>query len=166
MLVIGFTHGASTTLGIALVLVAALGWSACNLIVKRYKPADMLAFIVWSSVFSAPALYLLTWLQHGAAPFSALLSGVTAAAAGSVLFQAYVTTIFGYKVWNDLMKTYPAAQVAPLSLIVPVSGIATSYLVFNERFDMAVWAGIMAMLAGVAVFVLGARIRLRGPVAA
>lgn len=160
-LVIGVTRGASTTLGIALVLVAALSWSACNMIVKRHKPKDMLAFVVWSSVFSAPVLFALTWLQHGTAPFMALLHGVAPAAAGSVLFQAYVTTIFGYKVWNDLMKTYPAAQVAPLSLIVPVSGIATSYLVFNERFDAAVWLGVVAMLAGVAVFVLGARIRRR-----
>ncbi|HEY4293841.1 EamA family transporter [Luteibacter sp.] len=165
-LVIGFTRGATTSLGIALVLFAAFSWSTCNLIVKRHKPADMLAFVVWSSVFSAPALFLLTWVQHGTAPFLGLLDGITLRAGGSVLFQAYVTTVFGYKVWNDLMKTYPAAQVAPLSLIVPASGIATSYLVFDERFGMAVWAGIIAMLAGVAVFVLGAHIRRREQVAA
>ncbi|NID16173.1 EamA family transporter [Luteibacter yeojuensis] len=162
-LVIVYTEGAATTSGMALVLLAAFSWSACNLIVKRCKPRDMLAFVVWSSVFSAPALFLLTWLQHGAAPFVSLLEGLTPRAAGSVLFQSYVTTIFGYKVWNDLMKTYPSAQVAPLSLIVPVSGIATSSLVFDERFDMAIWAGIVAMLFGVAVFVLGPRMLRREP---
>jgi O-acetylserine/cysteine efflux transporter len=158
VLVIGFTQGTSTHLGIALVLLAALSWSACNLLVKRHKPADMLAFIAWSSLFSAPVLFLLTWIQHGSAPFVGLMAGVSASAAGSVLFQAYVTTVFGYKVWNDLMKTYPAAQVAPLSLIVPVSGILTSYLVFGERFNGFVWVGVVAMLAGVAVFVLGHRL--------
>jgi len=157
-IVIGFTQGTSTTLGIALVLLAALSWSACNLIVKRHKPADMLAFIAWSSVFAAPVLFLLTWFQHGPAPFAGLVGGVSLRAAGSVLFQAYITTVFGYKVWNDLMKTYPAAQVAPLSLIVPVSGIVTSYLVFDERFGGFVWVGIGAMLAGVAVFILGPRL--------
>jgi len=160
-LVIAFTQGTSTTLGIALVLLAALSWSACNLIVKRHKPTDMLAFVAWSSVFSAPVLFLLTWVQHGSAPFVSLMGGVSLRATGSVLFQAYITTVFGYKVWNDLMKTYPAAQVAPLSLIVPVSGIVTSYLVFDERFGGVVWIGIAAMLAGVAAFVLGPRLSRR-----
>lgn len=157
LLVIGHTQGTSTTSGIFLVLLAALGWSLCNLLVKRYRPADMLAFIVWSSAFSAPALLLLTWLVRGTAPFLALGHGMTLAAAGSILFQAYVTTIFGYFIWNNLMKTYPAATVAPLSLLVPVSGIATSWLVFGERFPTGVWAGIAVMLAGVIVFVTAPR---------
>lgn len=157
LLVIGFTRGAATTRGVLLVLLAAASWSVCNLLVKRYKPPDMLAFIVWSSAFSAPALLLLTWLVRGSAPFMALSHGVTLPAAGSILFQAYVTTIFGYFIWNTLMKTYPAATVAPLSLLVPVSGIATSWLVFDEHFAPGVWFGIAIMLAGVVVFVVAPR---------
>ena len=75
----------------------------------------------------------------------------------SVLFQAYVTTVFGYWVWNTLIRRYSAAQVAPLSLLVPVSGLATSWLVFDEHLAPAVWSAIGLVLAGVAVFVLGAR---------
>ncbi len=93
LLVIGYTQGAATVRGALLVLLAALSWSVCNLLVKRYKPADMLAFIVWSSAFAAPALLLLTAWVRGAAPFVALGHGVTLAAVGSILFQAYVTTI-------------------------------------------------------------------------
>ena len=154
VLVIGHVEGTSTTTGIALVLLAALSWSACNLIVKRHKPADMIAFVAWSSVFSTPVLFTLTYAVHGSAPFQALGHGVSWRATGSVLFQAYVTTVFGYMVWNNLMKKYPATSVAPLSLIVPVSGIFTSYLVFDERFEPAVWGGIVVMLMGVACFVL------------
>lgn len=157
LLVIGYTQGAATVRGALLVLLAALSWSVCNLLVKRYKPADMLAFIVWSSAFAAPALLLLTAWVRGAAPFVALGHGVTLAAVGSILFQAYVTTIFGYSVWNTLMKTYPAATVAPLSLLVPVSGIATSWLVFDEHFAPGVWGGVGVMLCGVVVFVLAPR---------
>lgn len=157
LLVIGNTEGAATTRGIFLVLLAALSWSACNLLVKRYRPADMLAFIVWSSVFSAPVLLLLTLLVRGSAPFLALSHGITFAAMGSILFQAYVTTIFGYFVWNTLMKTYPAATVAPLSLLVPASGIATSWIAFDERFAPGVWGGIVVMLTGVVVFVVAPR---------
>lgn len=87
LLVIAFTDGHTTLVGVALVLLAALSWSACNLIVKRYKPADMIAFIVWSSVFSAPVLFLLTWLKYGNAPFNGLLTGLTLRASASVLFR-------------------------------------------------------------------------------
>ncbi len=55
------------------------------------------------------------------------------------------------------MKTYPAATVAPLSLLVPVSGIATSWLVFDEHFAPGVWGGVGVMLCGVVVFVLAPR---------
>ncbi|URL58239.1 EamA family transporter [Luteibacter flocculans] len=158
LLVIAFTDGHTTLVGVALVLLAALSWSACNLIVKRYKPADMIAFIVWSSVFSAPVLFLLTWLKYGNAPFNGLLTGLTLRASASVLFQAYVTTVFGYMVWNNLMKKYPASSVAPLSLIVPVSGVVTSYLVYHETFAPMVWVGVVVMLVGVAIFVLGPRL--------
>ena len=159
MIVIHETSGTSTLFGVVLVLLAAVSWSLCNLIIKRHKPKDMIAFVAWSSVFSAPALFLLTWVNEGAAPFVALAHGVSWAAAGSVLFQAYVTTVFGYMVWNNLMKTYPAASVAPLSLLVPVSGIVTSYLAFDERFAAGVWVGVAVMLMGVAVFVCAPRFR-------
>jgi O-acetylserine/cysteine efflux transporter len=163
-IVIRATSGTSTTFGVILVLLAAVSWSVCNLIVKRHKPKDMIAFIAWSSAFSAPVLFLLTWVNEGNAPFVALSHGISWAAWGSVLFQAYITTVFGYMVWNNLMKKYPAASVAPLSLLVPVSGIVTSYLAFDEHFATGVWAGAIVMLAGVALFVCAPLLR-RLPVA-
>src|ERR1700744_950571 len=51
LVVIHATSGTSTTLGVVLVLLAAVSWSVCNLIVKRHKPKDMMAFVAWSSVF-------------------------------------------------------------------------------------------------------------------
>ena len=153
LLVINSTTGTSSALGVGLVLLAALSWSACNLLVKTHKPRDMMAFVVWSSAFAAPALFLLTFLSEGTAPFVTLVHGVTWRAVGSVLFQAYVTTVFGYMVWNNLMRTYPAATVAPLSLMVPVSGIVTSFLVFDEAFPVSVWIGVAVILLGVALFV-------------
>lgn len=163
--VIVYTRGTSTTTGVALVLLAACGWTVCNLIVKRYRPADMMAFVVWSSLFSAPVLLCLTLLDRGAEPFVHLVHEVSWPAIGSVVFQAYVTTVFGYMVWNNLMKTYPAAMVAPLSLLVPVSGIFTSYVAFDERFSAGVWAGVGVMLLGIGVFVCAPYLRHRVAVA-
>ncbi|MET0618091.1 MAG: EamA family transporter [Luteibacter sp.] len=76
-------------------------------------------------------------------------------------FSAFFTLVlsaiaFGERI-RALMKTYPAATVAPLSLLVPVSGIATSWLVFDEHFAPGVWFGIAIMLAGVVVLVVAPR---------
>ena len=157
LLITALTRDGGTRVGIALVIVAALAWSLCNLLVKRYQPADMLAFLAWSSAVSAPVLFALTYASEGARPFLELRAHLDTPAVLSVLFQAYVTTVFGYWVWNTLIRRYSAAQVAPLSLLVPVSGLATSWLVFDEHLAPAVWSAIGLVLAGVAVFVLGAR---------
>ncbi|QWT19178.1 EamA family transporter [Bacillus sp. NP157] len=161
VIVIHAAPGNAPTTGTALVLLAALNWSLCNLIVKRYRPADMLAFIVWTSAFATPALVVLTLVARGPSGFEALPTTITWPAMGSVLFQAYITTVYGYAVWNYLMKTYPAASVAPLSLLVPVSGMATARLVFGETFPSVVWIGAALILMGIGVFVVGPGIAAR-----
>jgi len=153
ILIIASNRGTVTTTGTLLVLLAAVAWSACNLIVKICRPADIVAFIIWSSAFSTAALFLLTVIRQGISPFTQLAVSMNGAAAFSLLFQAYVTTIFGYSIWNGLMKKYPASVVAPLSLIVPISGLITSHFAFNEAISSSTWAAIALVLAGIAMFV-------------
>ncbi|MEN4829560.1 EamA family transporter [Pseudomonas sp. P39-UII1] len=143
----------STLMGVILVLVAALAWALCNLLVKLKRPSEMMAFIIWSSLFSVPAIFVLTLAVKGWAPFRALTEGVAPEAAFSILFQSYITTILGYWVWNNLMKKYPAAQVAPLSLLVPVSGVVASYVFFGEQMNASKTIAIVFVLLGLLIFV-------------
>ena len=153
VLIIAASKGTATTIGVLLVLLAAGSWSACNLIVKVCRPADIVAFIIWSSAFSTAALFLLTVFRQGISPFAQLAVSMNGTAAFSLLFQAYVTTIFGYSIWNGLMKKYPASSVAPLSLIVPISGLLTSHFAFDEAISSSTWAAIALVLVGIAMFV-------------
>jgi O-acetylserine/cysteine efflux transporter len=143
----------STVTGVLLVLIAALAWSLCNLVVKLKRPVDMVAFIIWSSLFSVPAIFVLTVAANGWASFAVLAGGIAWEALFSVLFQSYITTILGYLVWNNLMKKYPAAQVAPLSLLVPVSGLVASYLFLGEQMSIAKAIAIAFVLLGILIFV-------------
>ncbi|MFJ4375287.1 EamA family transporter [Pseudomonas japonica] len=142
----------STVSGIFLVLLAALMWSLCNLLVKVKRPVEMMAFIIWSSLFSIPALFALTLASQGWSAFEGLANGVAWEAVVSVLFQSYITTLLGYLVWNNLMKKYPAAQVAPLSLLVPVSGLVASYLFLGERLGAMQAMAIALVLLGIVIF--------------
>jgi O-acetylserine/cysteine efflux transporter len=64
--VIGAHTDADTTwLGLGLVLLAALGWSLGNMVGKQAGPVNMLAYVVWSSVFAVPPLLVLSYLTEG-----------------------------------------------------------------------------------------------------
>nr|WP_255321906.1 EamA family transporter [Francisella halioticida] len=69
-----------------------------------------------------------------------------------VIFQAYITTIFGYKIWNNLMKKYSAITVAPLSLIVPISGMLCSYMFFDEKLTYIEIIAACIILLGIVLF--------------
>lgn len=66
--------GQGTTLGYGLLLVSAFSWSVGNVIIKQSKVREMFAFVVWASLFPPIPLLALTWLAHGSAPFSALVT--------------------------------------------------------------------------------------------
>jgi O-acetylserine/cysteine efflux transporter len=147
--------------GITLIVLAAGAWSVCNVIVRRARPGDMFAFLVWASAFATLALVALTLALRGPAPFVRMAAAMSATALFSVLFQAWVTTLFGYWVWNSLLKTYPASQVAPLSLLVPVAGMLTSYVVYGETIGVARLLAAACILSGIAVMFFGERLALR-----
>lgn len=163
-LILLFSDKASTSLGIVIVLLAALAWSLCNLLVKLCKPVQMMAFIIWTSLFAVPAILILTLLTQGFEPFAGLGRGMAWGAVFSIAFQSYITTLLGYLVWNNLMKKYAAAQVAPLSLLVPVSGLLASHVFYGEQLSAIQGAAIGLILVGIAIFLNAGA--LQGTVAA
>ncbi len=151
-LMIAVTGGSSTTIGIGLVLCAAMMWATCNIIIKIKQPTDMLAFMIWSSLFSLPAIFVMTILVKGAEPFTSLPQTMDGKAWFSVLFQAYIITILSYIIWNNLMKRYPATSVAPLSLLVPIAGISSTHVFFDEPIGLYKGIAMLIVLVGLTIF--------------
>ena len=84
------------------------------------------------------------------------------AGVGAVAYIAIVSTNIGYGIWAYLLKLYPAAQVAPFSLLVPIVGIISAALLLGEQFGPVRLAGMVLVFSGliVAVFPFG-RLRSR-----
>jgi len=158
IMIVFYSGKASTIKGIFLVIVAALSWAVCNIIVKKTKPGNMISFIVWSSAFSAPAVLIMSVLVKGWSGVLSIPHDITYGSAFSVLFQSYITTIVGYMIWNNLMKKYPAAEVAPLSLFVPISGVISSYLFLGERLTKYQVISVMVVIFGIFVFLNSVKI--------
>ncbi|MCX7122880.1 MAG: EamA family transporter [Gammaproteobacteria bacterium] len=148
------TGGWSSLTGTLCVIIGAFSWSLCNIIIKKTHPPNLLAFIIWSSLFSAIPLFALTYWLKGPLPFLLLPHELTGATIFSVLFQAYITTLFGYWVWNFLLKKYSVAQVAPLSMLIPVFGFASAYWMFHETLSPFKILGVVVMLIGMGIFLV------------
>jgi O-acetylserine/cysteine efflux transporter len=79
-----------------LVLLAALAWAGGNIAAKQGAPANMLAYVVWSSAFALPPLIALSLWLEGWAAISAALQTADAAAWAAVAWQAWGNSLFGY----------------------------------------------------------------------
>lgn len=155
------TDGSITTLGLALLLVAALSWSGGNMVSRTAGKVDMLAYVVWSSLFAVPPLFALAFIFEGP---SAMLGGIRnadLATWAAVVWQAVGNAMFGYSVWGWLIARYPAATVAPLALLVPVFGLTASALLLGEPMqDWKLLAALLVM-SGLALGILWPRIAER-----
>lgn len=163
-LILWRTDGSATPLGLALVLMAGLSWAGGNIVSRRSPNANMLGFVVWASLFSVPPLAVLSLVVEG---WPAIRQGLAAADSttwAAVIWQSVGNTLFGYAVWGWLLSRHPAATIAPMSLLVPVFGMAGSALVLGEALPGWKLAAAALVIAGLAVNVLwpGVSGRFRG----
>ena len=157
MLIIVFTDGYTTHLGVAVVLVAALSWACGNMIVKNAGQVDILAFIVWSALFSIPPLVLMAWYFDGVQVIAADLQHASWKAWGVVLWQSVGNTLIGYGLWNLLLNRYSAAIVTPWALLVPVFGMSASALLLAEPLPWWKLLAMVLIVAGLALNMLANR---------
>lgn len=151
----------ATPLGIALVLLAALSWAGGNTVARANPKANMLAYVVWSSLFAVPPLLLLSLTIEGPAAIAAGLARADVGTWAAVLWQSVGNSLFGYAAWGWLLARYPAATIAPLSLLVPVFGMGASAWWLGE--DLPLWklAAAGLILAGLAINILWVRFSSR-----
>ena len=77
----------------------------------------------------------------------------------TVLFYlAIAASIIGYSLWSYLLTHYPAGQVAPLTLGVPVIGIMSASFLLEEQMSEQQIFGIMIVMLGLLVNTFGSKI--------
>jgi O-acetylserine/cysteine efflux transporter len=154
LVLIGLTVGADLpALALALALSGALSWAVGNLLLKHVRGVPMFPLIAWCSLVPPLPMLLLSALW-GEASLPAAVAGASWVSLGAALFLGAATS--AYAIWGRLLGRYPAAVVAPLALLSPVTGVVVSALVFGERFTSLRYAGMALILAGLAVIVLRA----------
>jgi O-acetylserine/cysteine efflux transporter len=79
------------------------------------------------------------------------VSSVGASGVAALAYVIVVSTFFGYGSWYRLMSRYPASTVAPFTLLVPVVGILTAWLVRGEHPTWGELLGSLIVLVGLAL---------------
>lgn len=154
-------NGEVTPLGLVLTLLSAAAWAGGNVVTRATPKANMLAYVVWASLFSAPPLFALAFLFEGWPAVSHGIAHATPATWAAVVWQAYGNTLFGYGAWAWLLSRHPAATISPLSLLVPVFGMGASALLLAEPLQPWKLTAAALVLSGLAINMIGPRLAER-----
>jgi len=160
-IIILHTDGSTTVLGLALILLAALSWAGGNITSRRAGRVNMVAYVVWSSVFAIPPLAALCLAVEGWDAVAAGLQGATAGTWSAVAWQAWGNSLFGYAAWGWLLARHPAATVTPMALLVPLFGMGSSALWLGEGLPGWKLAAAALVMGGLALNLLWPLVRAR-----
>lgn len=154
-----------TVIGFAMVVAGGLCWSVANIVTKKMGPTNALAVVAWGSLIALPPLVVASLVLEGVAAWSAAFARFGWVTGAAVLFQSYPNTILGFGIWSMLMRRYPAAAVAPFTLLVPVSGMVSAAIFLGESLQWWKLAAGALVLCGLALNQLAPRLRRRSAMA-
>jgi O-acetylserine/cysteine efflux transporter len=151
MLLVGVhLEGKATVIGFLFVITGGLSWAIANIFTKKIGKVNPVALVVWGSLLAVPPLLCASLLIEGPAAWMATAQRTGWASVGAILFQSYPNTIVGFGIWSMLMRKYPAATIAPFTLLVPVFGMLSAALILDEPLQWwKIVAGLL-VLAGLA----------------
>ncbi|MGO1347383.1 MAG: EamA family transporter [Brevibacterium aurantiacum] len=151
--VIGLSLQASVPIAAFLVaLGASLSWAIGNVIARGVKEGiNGVQMTVWSALVVPVPLFVLSLLVDGPAEVAHALAHPTWGVVASIVYTAGCASLIGYVIWNSLLARFPASQVAPFSLLVPLVGVLSAWLVLGDRPTVPELIGGVLLLLGVAV---------------
>ncbi|MFT6989720.1 MAG: DME family drug/metabolite transporter/O-acetylserine/cysteine efflux transporter [Paraglaciecola sp.] len=161
---IAFSHDAQTmtAIGFGLTMAGAASWAMgniCNRSISNRGYKANVNLIIWSAwVPPIPFFICSVWFEGSEQIINSLVNFSWQSMA-SLIYLAVFATIIGYGLWSYLLSRYPAAQIAPLSLGVPIVGLTSASLLLNESISSIQWIGTALVLTGLLMNTFGSRFK-------
>lgn len=150
-LVFAFAEGlsrfsAAVLWGDFLILLAALGWAATTLYIKRYLLGSCGAFqtLIYQLLFSAPLLLILSFFLEGT-PVRFLDGTILL----SFFYQTVIVAWLSYWAWFYLIHIYPVTSLATFSFFTPIFGVFISSLVLREPLSFSLLISLVLISLGI-----------------
>jgi len=147
--VANISDGSVTFVGFVFALAGAVSMSALSLMIKKMDIKDMFSFVAWSCLFAPLPLFAMAYIVNGIDVYNELTTTLNPTAFGSVLFQAYPTTLLGYWLWNKMQTQYPLSVMSPFKLLVPFFALLGSVIFYDEQLGINKMIAFSLIIAGV-----------------
>lgn len=151
----------AAVLPLLLTILAAVSWGLGNITSKKAGRIDMVGLIVWSALVPPLPLLAASLIFEGPGAIPAAMAHITWRGVGSIAFMSYIATIFGFSAWASLLSRYPASQVTPFALLIPVVGIIAGALLLGEGITPLEITGGALVFVGLLLNVFGPRLMAR-----
>ncbi|ELY5828343.1 O-acetylserine/cysteine exporter [Cronobacter turicensis] len=164
VLIEGSLNGQHVALtGFMLTLAAALSWACGNIFNKKIMqlptPPAVMSLVVWSALIPVLPFFAASLMFDGVDAVVQSLVNIDSVTVLSLVYLAFIATILGYGIWGTLLGRYETWRVAPLSLLVPVVGLASAALLLDERLSALQIIGALLVMAGLYINVFGWGVR-------
>ena len=162
LLLIGLQgNGLMTLAGFLLTLCAAAMWALGNIVTRKLGKVNLVGLVVWGSLVPPLPFFALSWLLEGPAVIETALRAINLDTLLVLAYLAFGATILGYGLWSLLLSRYPASQVAPFSLLVPVVGITSAAVLLDEHLSTLQLVGALLVMLGLLLNVFGGWLQVR-----
>ena len=153
-----------TLLGFSLTIAAAIAWGLGNVVNRLINQRGYRAnigLVVWSSWIAMVPFFVTSYWVEGEVAILNSLQNLNALSIIVLFYLAIAASMIGYSLWSYLLTHYPAGQVAPLTLGVPIVGIMSASILLNEQMSEQQIVGIVIVMLGLLVNTFGSKLYRR-----
>lgn len=147
-----------TLFTLILIIGAAAFWALGNIvnkvIMQRY-PVPTMSLIVWSALVPMVSFFISSYVIEGPELIVESLVNIEWHNVFSIVYLSLLATILGYGGWSYLLSRYETSMVAPLSLLVPVFGLLSAWILLGESLSLYQIIGVIVIAMGLVTNVFG-----------
>ncbi|MBC3808779.1 EamA family transporter [Undibacterium seohonense] len=147
-----------STAGFVLTLCAALSWACGNIVSKKMGSVNMLSLVAWSALLPIIPFFVLSCLMDGVNVVWHSLTHISLTAMLVILYLSGAASLIGYTLWGKLLAALPTHVVAPMSLLVPVVGLSSAWILLDESLNHTQIIGALIVMAGLLFNVFGQKL--------
>ena len=135
----------------SIIILGALFWAVANLFLKLAGPVNSFGFIVWSSLFAPIPNFICSYYFEGTKTILTSLQGLTVKGYAALFFVITFATWIAGTVQAYLIKEYSPTVVAPYALLIPIVGMASSWIFLGDAMSIHTIAACGVVFAGLIV---------------
>ena len=134
--------------GDLLEILAAIFWGATTIYIKKYlaETVHPIHTFLYQLVFSVPVILVCAWVLE-----PKWILDVNPSAVLALGYSSVIVAFASYLAWFKLIHTYPVSDLAVLTFLSPVFGVAFGMIVLGEQLTLGLVLGLVFVSAGIYV---------------